>query len=81
MKQRIKEEWNSFDKDVVPAGAHHVQRQEMKRAFYAGAHAILCQVRAIGEDDAVSELDGVRILEGLWQESLRFKESVLRGTN
>ena len=40
------EQWDQFARAVVPVGAPLVQRQEMRRAFYAGAQAILFRVIA-----------------------------------
>lgn len=34
-------QWRSFEESVIPMAASEVQRQEMKRAFYAGAQAVL----------------------------------------
>lgn len=36
--------WQSYARDVVPAGAPAVQREECRRAFYAGAGAMLSLV-------------------------------------
>jgi hypothetical protein len=33
------EEWRSYDRDVVPTDAPVVQREECRRAFYAGVMA------------------------------------------
>ena len=37
-------EWQSFERDVVPAAAPAIQREEMRRAFYAGAQAMYALV-------------------------------------
>ena len=70
--------WKSFEAGVVPADACDVQRQETRRAFYAGAHAMLCTVQSLGAD-TVSEDAGVAILEGLVAESGLFAAEVAQG--
>jgi hypothetical protein len=47
----IGEEWASYQADVVPAEAPSVQREECKRAFYAGAQAMFWAVMAATEPD------------------------------
>ena len=45
-------EWQSYDRDVVPAGAPDVQREECRRAFYAGAWACFCaMLEAVAPED------------------------------
>ena len=39
----IFDEWRSYDRDVVPSAASAIQREECRRAFYAGAWA--CSAR------------------------------------
>jgi hypothetical protein len=41
MKYRIRDQWDSFRSRVIPKHVGAVQRQEMRRAFYAGAAAML----------------------------------------
>lgn len=35
----LKEHWASFEREIIPREAGAVQREEMRRAFYAGAQA------------------------------------------
>lgn len=44
-------EWQSYDRDIVPAGAPDIQREECRRAFYAGAWACFCAVLAATEPE------------------------------
>jgi hypothetical protein len=74
--ERLAESWESFERAVIPADAGPVQRQEMRRAFYAGAWSILCSVRHIGGNDSISEQDGAAMLESLVRECERFKSWV-----
>lgn len=70
--------WKSFAKAVLPRDASSVQRQEMRRAFYGGAWAMLCEFRKIGED-AVSEKQGVAHMERLKTELEVFSVRMLQG--
>lgn len=46
------EQWKSFELAVVPIAAPAIQREEMRRAFYAGAVACFGVVMtAVGPDD------------------------------
>ncbi len=42
--QGINDAWDEFEKRVIPASAHHIQRGEMKKGFYAGALVMLTSV-------------------------------------
>ena len=51
----IGEAWASYSAEVVPAGAPKVQREECKRAFYAGAQAmfqVVMETAELDSDDA-----------------------------
>lgn len=74
----MKAEWESFEAAVMPRDAGQVQRQEMRRAFYAGAWSMLCAVRDIG-DDGVSEADGVVTLEAMRRELEAFQFLIKKG--
>lgn len=57
------EEWQSFERAVVPVAAPPVQREEMRRAFYAGASVMLTLVLAAvapeNEDDCEANLQAL----------------------
>jgi len=56
----IGEKWETFEKLVVPNGAPAIQRQEMRRAFYAGAEAMFslqCGIADHSEEAAYAMLD------------------------
>lgn len=78
MKNTIAEQWAAFEAAVVPKSAPPVQRQEMRRAFYAGAEAMLRMQWDIG-DEAVSENAGVAMMEGWHDECRRFAQQVANG--
>jgi len=74
----IQAQWSTFEAMVVPKKASPVQRQEMRRAFYAGAEAMMRIQWAIG-DENISEDAGVQILEGCYDEVRRFALQVQNG--
>jgi len=74
----VAEQWALFSSAVMPKDAPSVQRQEMRRAFYSGAEAVLRLQYAIG-DKAVSEDAAVAIIEGWHDECRRFAQQVASG--
>ena len=75
---RIAAQFETFKADVIPAAAPPVQVQEMRRAFYAGAHAMMTVLNVV-TTDGVSDEEGEAILEDADQELRRFAKDVLEG--
>ncbi len=52
--------WTSYLDEVVPRGASPTQVEETRRAFYAGAHAVLCiltqELVEMTDDDSAEAL-------------------------
>lgn len=71
--------WDGFARQVMPAGAPAVQRQEMRRAFYAGCWVMLMAMRNDLGSEQVSEEEGVAVLEGWMEECRRFQRDMLEG--
>ncbi len=66
--------WRSYEKDVVPIDASAVQREECRRAFYAGATAMFgLMMRATEPTD---EDACVRNMEQLDAELAAFKSDL-----
>lgn len=74
----ITEQWALFESSVMPKDAPPIQRQEMRRAFYSGAEAMLRIQHAIASG-TVSEDAGVAILQGLHEELHGFAWMVATG--
>ncbi|MGK2897241.1 MAG: hypothetical protein ACSLE9_00940 [Burkholderiaceae bacterium] len=74
----IAHQWGLFATLVIPKDASPVQRQEMRRAFYAGAEGLARIQYAVG-DASISEDAGVQILEGVNDELRRFAAEVAGG--
>lgn len=75
---RLAEAWQAFQQEVLHPKAPHTQRQEMRRAFYAGAWAAVCQVHQLNTDD-VADPVVLRVLEEMAVEAAAFKARVLGG--
>jgi hypothetical protein len=80
MQQResVRQMWEDFAAAILPADCSAVQRQEMRRAFFAGFNALLCALMAMG-DDAVSEDEGAAWLEAWKQELVAFYADLKAG--
>lgn len=74
---RVANDWQQFEEHILQE-AGPVQRREMRRAFYAGAHALLCTVQALGSD-AFCEAEGVSILSRLRTEIDTFYSDLVAG--
>ena len=74
----IAEQWADFERLVLPRTAGAVQRQETRRAFYAGAQAALTVSVEIADAD-LSDEAGAAVLEGLHDECQRFAGEIAAG--
>jgi hypothetical protein len=70
--------WERYRREVLPVTAPAIQVQECRRAFYAGVKAMLAVLLEIG-DDAVSEDEGVELIERLHEECRVLVADVLEG--
>jgi len=73
----IAETWVTFEKLVLPKNASIIQRQEMQKAFYAGAHGMLMMTCNLGEK-SISENAGVAIIESWHDECRRFALEIIQ---
>lgn len=75
----IERGWNSYAEHVLPSGASAVQKQETRRAFYAGAGLLFEALsNAVGPDD-VSEDAGMDIMQSVDDEIRAFIRDVGHG--
>ena len=49
VRQVIKEEWNSYSRQVMPKDAPSVQRSECMMAFYAGVASVMHKMRELAD--------------------------------
>lgn len=80
MKRKLMaEQWDQFSRTVLPAGCSATQRQEMRRAFYAGAQSILFRViAALSPETEPTEAD-LQVMTDVNQELQDFAEAVKHG--
>ena len=73
----IDEHWKVFA-EAIFAGkpVARVQHDEMRKAFFAGATAMLRMMQAVG-DDSVSEAQGVMVLDAVEQECVEFSKNLM----
>ncbi len=76
MKQpKIITEWNEYKARTMPQNVSKIQLQETRRAFYAGAVAVLSICQEISAYDWTEE-EGAIALENLMQECVSFASQV-----
>jgi hypothetical protein len=70
------EEWNSYAASVVPVGAGLAQKVETRRAFYAGACAVLSRIQqALSKDDELTD-DDMHLMEDIARELTEYGKAV-----
>ena len=73
------EEWDKYARGVLPADAPLVQKQETRRAFYAGAQSIFFRViESFAPESEPTEAD-LKVMENLHQELQDFAALVKAG--
>ena len=78
-RMRLLEQWNSYSRHVMPRDASAVQNQECKRAFYAGAQALM-RVMMGGITEAPGETaDEMQMMSDLQDELEEFVGHVKSG--
>ena len=78
-RQLMAEQWDEFARKVLPVNCSPVQRQEMRRAFYAGAQAILFRViAAFAPETEPTEAD-LQVMDDVNQELETFAKMVQQG--
>ena len=75
----IKDHWSEYAARVLPANCHPTQMIECRRAFYSGAYALLANMVIVGDDDSITEDDGVAHLASIQQELNAFYADVKAG--
>lgn len=69
----IEGEWQSLKVAALPKNMGIIQHQETKRAFHAGAAAMLGVLFDIsGDEEEMSMEASIAVLAGLWEESEMF---------
>lgn len=73
----LEKEWQGFAKMVLPHNASIVQREEMRKAFIAGAWTVLTHLQEIGQPH-IEEIEGVAHLESIKRECEEFSAQIMR---
>ena len=71
----LKQQWLEYASIVLPKACSPVQKQETRRAYYAGVWTLMQMIKELG-DDAVSEEQGAEELEKLENECKNFISQV-----
>jgi hypothetical protein len=77
-QDRVGAQFKDYQEKVIPQEASAGQITETRRAFYAGAQAMMTIFRVVGTD-RISEDEGEQILVDADQELRRFAEQVQEG--
>lgn len=78
-RRLMAEQWDQFARAILPAGVGPTQRQEMRRAFYAGGEAIMFRVITALSPDTEPTDDDVQIMADLDAELREFAAAVKAG--
>lgn len=78
-RQLVAEQWDQFARSVLTEGTPPVQRQEMRRAFYAGAQGVLFKVIAAFAPESEPTAADVQIMEDVHNELQEFAKQVASG--
>jgi hypothetical protein len=75
----VEQEWASFESAVLSKNAGAIQRQEMRRAFYAGFGAALGSLQQMASESGDDDDLGVTMVESLHQECMQFVADIKAG--
>jgi hypothetical protein len=78
-RQLMAESWDDFARSVFHDNIPEIQRREMRRAFYAGAHAILFKVIDSLAPESEPTAEDLDIMSNLHNELLEFATAVAEG--
>ncbi|MEY4761796.1 MAG: hypothetical protein RLZZ200_1652 [Pseudomonadota bacterium] len=71
--------WSQYAEHVLPKEAGAVQKTETRRAFYAGAVAVLARVMAqVSDEDEVTDQD-MQVMDDIMAELEEFKAELEAG--
>lgn len=73
------EQWDTFARTALPLIASAIQKQEMRRAFYAGAQGILHGVVGVLASDHEPTAEDMTVMSDLERELSDFAEAVKAG--
>jgi hypothetical protein len=77
-RQLMAEEWNEFARRVLPDDASLMQRNAMRRSFYAGGYAILFRVIQGFTSDAEPTIEDLELMNDLHDELTTYFAGVIK---
>lgn len=78
-RQLMAEQWKRFARNVIAKDAPEVQKREMRRAFYAGAQAILFKVIESFALETEPTVEDLQLIQDVRDELESFGRSVAEG--
>ncbi len=75
----LEEQWESYQRRVIPIGAPSVHRSECRRAFYAGAQALLTGLLSRFTADREPTAEDMAVMESVSAELRQFVSDVKGG--
>lgn len=80
MKRKLMaEQWDQFSRSVLPKDAPLTQRTEMRRAFYAGAQAILFRVIDAFAPETDPTEEDLQVMQDVHDELQEFGKLIQQG--
>ena len=79
MSKVIEEAWQQLAKAVYPASVSRVQYTECRRAFYAGANALLTILASRLSPDKEPTAEDAKIMEGIEEEFIQYAKDLQEG--
>lgn len=71
--------WDRFQSGAIPSDASVYQRQEMKQAFYAGAHSILILMKILKEQPHGTKKKNNNLLNDVRMEVEEYRSRIKSG--
>ncbi len=78
-RQLVAEQWDQFARGVLPRDAPEAQRREMRRAFYAGAQAILFRVIEAFAPETEPTAEDLQVMRDVHDELQEFGKLIQQG--
>jgi hypothetical protein len=78
-RKLVAEQWDKFARAALPINTSAVQRQEMRRAFYAGAEGVLLKVIAAFAPESEPTAADLQMMTDVHEELQEFNAAVQQG--
>lgn len=79
-RNRLQEEWNRYAEAVLPGNCSAIQRQEMRRSFYAGAHVLFeVLTNHVSSGEGEPTVEDLQMMKDVNDEIIEFAKAVREG--